>query len=144
MQCSINQLSELTGRDRRTIKKRIEALPTDDKGRYDSSQALPLLYGSKGELDPSQERAKLDQVRRELAEIQRDERLGNLIPADVVLDRWSSEASRIRAKLLNLPGRLATVLTGADQSHASIEADSRKLIYEALAELSSGGLDANH
>ena len=101
MPISINYIADLTGFDRRTIQKRLRSIPKPPDNLYDSHTALRLIY-CPDLLDPSQERAKLDQVRRELAEIQREERLGNLIPADVVLDRWCSEASRIRAKLLNL------------------------------------------
>src|SRR5213080_3841216 len=45
---SVNQLAELTGRDRRTIKKRLLNLPFVDgeKGShlYESTEALPLIY----------------------------------------------------------------------------------------------------
>jgi hypothetical protein len=48
MLLSINQLSELTGRDRRTITKQLEDLHFVDgeKGAhlYESSEALPLIY----------------------------------------------------------------------------------------------------
>ena len=48
MLLSINQLWEITGRDRKTITKKLENLTfTDgDKGAhlYESSQALPLIY----------------------------------------------------------------------------------------------------
>src|SRR5437764_786919 len=45
---SVNQLSELTGRDRRTVKKQLEELHfvLGEKGAhlYESSEALPLIY----------------------------------------------------------------------------------------------------
>jgi hypothetical protein len=48
MLLSINQLWELTGRDRKTITKHLEKLPfiDGDKGAhlYESSKALPLIY----------------------------------------------------------------------------------------------------
>jgi hypothetical protein len=48
MLLSINQLWEITGRDRKTITKKLENLTfTDgDKGAhlYESTQALPLIY----------------------------------------------------------------------------------------------------
>ena len=48
MLLSINQLWEITGRDRKTITKKLENLTfTDgDKGAhlYESSQALPLIF----------------------------------------------------------------------------------------------------
>jgi phage terminase Nu1 subunit (DNA packaging protein) len=131
MQCSINQLSELTGRDRRTIKRRIEALPTDDQGRYDSTQALPLLYGSKGELDPSQERAKLDQARRELAELEFSKRRGALIEEGTVFRVVESAATACREHLLTIPGRMADSLA-AEANARSIEATLNQEIRSAL------------
>jgi hypothetical protein len=48
MLLSINQLWELTGRDRKTVTKKLENLTfiEGDKGAhlYESSQALPLIY----------------------------------------------------------------------------------------------------
>jgi hypothetical protein len=48
MLLSINQLSELTGRDRHGIPKRLDNLPftPGEKGAhlYESTQALPLIY----------------------------------------------------------------------------------------------------
>ena len=132
MQCSINQLSELTGRDRRTIKRRIEALLTDDQGRYDSTQALPLLYGSsKGELDPSQERAKLDQARRELAELEFSKRRGALIEEGTVFRVVESAATACREHLLTIPGRMADSLA-AEANARSIEATLNQEIRSAL------------
>ena len=48
MLLSVNQISELTGRDRYGIPKHLENLPftADDKGAhlYESREALPLIY----------------------------------------------------------------------------------------------------
>jgi hypothetical protein len=48
MLLSVNQISELTGRDRYGIPKHLENLPftADDKGAhlYESHEALPLIY----------------------------------------------------------------------------------------------------
>jgi hypothetical protein len=48
MLLSINQLWELTGRDRKTITKHLETVPfiAGEKGAhlYESSEALPLVY----------------------------------------------------------------------------------------------------
>ena len=132
MQCSINHLADLTGRDRRTVKKRIEALQTDEQGRYDSTQALPLLYGSsKGELDPSQERAKLDQARRELAELEYRKRRGALIEEGTVFRVVESAATACREHLLTIPGRMAEVFA-AEGSARNIEATLNQEIRSAL------------
>ena len=41
---SINWLSRHTGKDRRTIKKRLDKLPSDAKGKFDSVTALEAIY----------------------------------------------------------------------------------------------------
>src|SRR5215470_11026009 len=41
---SINWLSRHTGKDRRTIKRRLDKLPSDAKGKFDSVAALEAIY----------------------------------------------------------------------------------------------------
>ena len=41
---SINFLSRHTGKDRRTIKRRLDKLPQDAKGKFDSGAALEAIY----------------------------------------------------------------------------------------------------
>src|SRR6266700_6478887 len=41
---SINWLGRHTGKDRRTIKKRLDRLPQDLKGKFDSVTALEAIY----------------------------------------------------------------------------------------------------
>src|SRR5215470_10055909 len=41
---SINWLSRHTGKDRRTIKKRLDKLPSDLQGKFDSVAALEAIY----------------------------------------------------------------------------------------------------
>src|SRR5215470_6263189 len=41
---SINWLSRHTGKDRRTIKRRLDKLPSDAKGKFDSVTALEAIY----------------------------------------------------------------------------------------------------
>src|SRR5215510_5924743 len=41
---SINWLSRHTGKDRRTIKKRLDNLPQDLQGKFDSVAALEAIY----------------------------------------------------------------------------------------------------
>ncbi len=137
MTVTINYLCDLTGFDRRTIQKRLSSLPQPANNQFDAPTALKLIYRPDS-LDATHERAALDRVRRELAEIQKAERLGELIPAEVVKERWVSVAANTRAKLLTLPGRLAAVLVGSDQSHATIEREARKIVHEVLVELVSG------
>ena len=103
---SINKLSTLTGRDRRTITKRLATLAPNTQGEYLASEALRLIYNP-DELNPTQERARLDAARREMLEIQKSVAEGELVHIDKVTTVWESIVSNARAKLLNLPPRLA-------------------------------------
>jgi hypothetical protein len=63
MHLSITQLSELTGKDRRTIKRLLEDLPRNDGERgaflYESRQALEAIYLNEGQ--------SLDEAKKEQA-----------------------------------------------------------------------------
>lgn len=133
---SINKLSVLTARDRRTITKRLATLKPNDSGEYLASEALRLIYNP-DELDPTQERAKLDAARREMLEIQKAVAEGELVPIDKVKAGWENTASLVRSKLLNLPPRLAVAVTGS-LTIQEAERAAKTLIYEALSELSRG------
>ena len=96
---SINELSEITGYDRRTIKKKLEDLPFVDgkKGahRYESSEALPLIYAVDGleaaRAKQALSQASLNKVREEKL---RRERIPLQMAIDTImhaqLDCWSS------------------------------------------------------
>jgi hypothetical protein len=133
---SINKLSVLTGKDRRTISKRLATLSPNASGEYLASEALRLIYNP-DELNPTQERARLDAARREMLEIQKSVAEGELVHIDKVTSVWESIVSNVRSKLLNLPPRLAVAVTGSKTIHEA-ERAAKDLIYEALTELSSG------
>lgn len=133
-----NFLSDLTGLDRRTITKRLGNIPPvsdDAESRYDSKTALEALY-SPDALNAVQEKAKLDKVRRELAELQKAERLRQLIPSDVVEKEWTDILMNVRARLLQVPTRIAAEVPTDVAS--VVESKVRDLIYEALQDLARG------
>jgi hypothetical protein len=63
---------------------------------------------------------------------------GNLIPADAVEEHWSQMVAHTRAKMLNLPGRLATSVVGCPTVQEA-ERVARDLVYECLRELAQPG-----
>ena len=132
---TVSKMADLTGLDRRTITKRLSGVAPDEDGRYESSVALKALY-SPDALDGAQEKAKLDLARRELCEIRKAELQKTLIPAEIVQRHWEFMAGNVRAKLLNLPGRLAVEIGDPDKS---IETKAKRLVYEALKELAANG-----
>ena len=88
MHLSINQLSEITGKDRRTIKRLVEDLPKidGDKGAhlYDSAEALEAIYLCAGKsLDEAKKEQALSAaaLNRTRDEVERRRR----IPIDVPL-----------------------------------------------------------
>jgi phage terminase Nu1 subunit (DNA packaging protein) len=143
---SINELAELTGRDRRTIKKRLADLPSRRDGRsilFDSGRALSLIYGATADdgqaLDPSQERAALDRARRRLAELQHAEQSRELIPAGNIKAELGKAVHACRSHLLALPVQLAGRCVNATSQEVQNEA--KALVHHALDELSHLGND---
>ena len=141
MLMSINKLSEVSGRDRRTITKRLSGIAPSEDGKYDSAMALQAIFNPE-ELNPLQERALLDKARRELAELTKAERTRELVPAPVVQEHWAQMIAAARGKLLNLPGRLAATAVGVATIQEA-ERAARELINEALMELADNGLPRN-
>lgn len=73
-----------------------------------------------------------------LAELDLEVKRGNLIPADVVQEHWTAMAASCRAKMLNLPGRLATSVVGCPTVQEA-ERVARDLVYECLREMAQPG-----
>jgi len=71
---SINELSVLTNKDRRTIKKHLEAIEPDSAGRYDSAKALQILYLGDGGPTYSEAMRRLA-IARERSEREKEKKL---------------------------------------------------------------------
>lgn len=145
MLVSYNQLSDLTGKTYRTIKKRIDAAgiePEAMKGNaqmFDSVNVLQVIYSTGAEdagdvLDLQQERAKLAQAQTEKIEIQIHQMQGDLVPAEEVTKAWQLLVGAMRARLLSMPTKAAPLVMVAD---SQIEAKEvlQKHVHEALNEL---------
>jgi phage terminase Nu1 subunit (DNA packaging protein) len=98
-----------------------------------------LGISSDGEVyDYDAERARLTFHQANTASLEEARKKGELIPFEDVKTHWENLAANTRAKLLNLPGRLATALN--EQSTVQErERVARELIYEALNELAGDG-----
>ncbi len=143
MRISVNQLSELTGLDRRTINRRLKTLKPRKEGRanlYESTEALPLLYGVEREgpvLDLSQERAAWAREQRLVAEMKRREIAGELIPAQLVVDLGASLVAAARSKMLAIHSKIRSRYP---EIPPDIPDDVEQLIIEALGELGNNGI----
>ena len=143
-QLSISQLHELTGRERRWIKKRLadqSVTPASRTGRsllYTAREALDAIYDRDG-LDPATEQARLHQARRELAELDLAEKRREYVPAAQVEAAWTKIATMIRAKILAVAVKVAQVLAATSdpkECHAIVEEALHEAL-EALAETES-------
>jgi len=103
MLLSINKLSELTGRDRRTIKKQLQDLRFVDgeKGAhlYESSEAFPLIYRVDN-LESARAKQALSQA--SLNAIREENLRKERVPLQLVLDEMDSLFQAMGAILKNV------------------------------------------
>lgn len=90
-------------------------------------------------LDPKNERALLDKVRREREELKLATERGELIPAEDIKQVWTKGMAVFRARLIALPSRLAGAVTA--MGYAEAESAIRDEIYAALDELSAANIE---
>ena len=145
MKLSISELSDLTGFDRRRIRKELGDLKAEQGPKsailYESTEALPVLYMGEGEhLDANKERARLTHHQANLAELDERTKRGELVPMDTVVSEVSEACSNMRAKLLNLPPKMAAVVVAMDDLH-EVQTVLESGVVEALAELHTQYVD---
>ena len=104
--------------------------------RYLRSLARGKTTGS-GDLN--KEKTRLTKAQADRAELELQEKEGELISTDLIKTIWSDYVANVRSKLLALPSKLGH-LTQASESYAEAEAVIKEAIYECLEELSD---DAN-
>jgi phage terminase Nu1 subunit (DNA packaging protein) len=92
-----------------------------------------------GDLDYTQERAKLTKLQAEKVTLELEQQRGNLIPMELVIEGWQGQIANARAKLLALPPKAAAQTAGMD-SYVEVEHVIREIIYEALDELAGDGV----
>lgn len=144
MQVSLNYLSELTGIDRRRVTRLLSDLPSqpgpNNSKTVDSILAIRVLYAGAdgdGRLDASQERAALDKVRRELAELDLARRRHELIPVEEVAAAWTENVGIAKGRLLGLPSRVSGDMLRL-KTQRDIEQRLKDAVIEILEELSTG------
>jgi hypothetical protein len=102
MLLSINQLFELTGRDRKTIKQKLEGVSFRNGEKsahlYNSREVLPLIYAADNleaaRAAQARSQASLNQVREEELRKQR-------IPIEIVAEVWDEVFQSVAATLKN-------------------------------------------
>ena len=98
---------------------------------------------SGGELDYTQERAKLTRLQAEKVTLELEQQRGNRLPMELVIAAWQGHIANARAKMLALPPKAAAQAVGME-SYLEVEQAITELIHEALDELSTDGLPKEH
>ena len=96
------------------------------------------MYAGRGH-DYQKERARLTHHQAERAELENAITRGELIPASLVEETWTSDVLRMRARLLAMPSKIAPTLSGLNTYSETLEV-IKAACYEALEELSTDGL----
>lgn len=148
----VEQLAELIGVSRRRVFQMAHEgnpPPVDQAGKYPCKDTgawirqrilAELGVSSTGEVyDLNAEKARLTYHQANISALEEEIKRKNVIPADTVQEHWEGLVANTRAKLLNLPGRLATKVVGA-ATIQDAEREARELIHEALQELATSGV----
>lgn len=142
---SINQLSELTGKDRRTIKDRLTGLSPhseDKRGQYfDTHQALERIFEHKkteGGIQRKllQEELRIESARAEKIELEVKAMKGELVPIEDVIKSVEREYTFVRSQLRALPSKLAKPLSMTNDPN-EVYTRLTEAVDECLTELTS-------
>lgn len=129
---TINGLATEFQKDRRTIAKRLEEVEPSARGKWLMRDAAPAILGVTA-LDPTQQKAALDEARTKKLDLEIAKLEATLLDATAVQLIVANMTSRIRARLLAIPGAQAGRANPEDPKRA--EAAIRDAVYEALTEL---------
>ena len=139
---SLNQLEQLTGREHRTIKKRLEGIELVDTGgqfkKWPAKIALAKIYDAEREPDEingNQQKARLTKAQADMAELELAAMNGHYVKIEMLETEWASIVSNIRARFLSMPSKLAPRLSGISDARL-VEDELINEVYEILGELS--------
>jgi phage terminase Nu1 subunit (DNA packaging protein) len=153
---TLAQLSDLTGKHYKTLKRRLAGLkPVRRTGNaifYDPTEALPLIYSADyGSQDPDEDldprahqnavvkaRARYENARADTEELKAAKMKGELILASQAEKAWAGCVIACRTKLLSLDARVVSSLTASlpPETLTELAAGIREVVHEALTELS--------
>lgn len=145
---SVNMLHHLTGKDRATIKRRLEKLSPVIQRKtahyYEIKQALTYIYEPPLEdnnsedsdfLNPILEKAKLDRARRFSVELDNQIKKKELIPRSEIKQTLSNIFGAVRSKLLNIPIKASQSMPDKP-TKKELQAHLKIQVNEILKELS--------
>lgn len=133
---SVSKLAELTGKAPRTITAKLKEHKVKYKvvGKahmYNSKEALEAIYLDKDhgedQLDPIQERAKVDNQRWRKIRVERKKLEKELVEARLIKYAFSNMVIGLRTRLLAIPVKVAGVVFGMDSREEIAEAITREI-----------------
>ena len=111
---TVNAISVLTGIERRTVAKRLAAVPAlrviGRSKQFDSAVAFAVVYDEKD--NTHKEKARLDRLRADAVEEQLKRSAGQLIHVDDLTAAWTRIATEIKTRLLAIPTKAAPLVVG--------------------------------
>lgn len=134
---TINGLANECGLDRRTVSRLLAGVDPIRKGGreyYRVRQVVDAIRGG-GVRAQEAERTRLYTLQADHEELRIAEKVGKLIPAEMVEEKWTEIVGAARAKLLALPTKIAQVALAA-RSLREIEEKVRIEVTAALENLS--------
>jgi hypothetical protein len=134
---TVSALASEFGKDRRTVAKRLEEVEQAAPSKWLLRHAAPAILGITA-LDPTQQRAALENARTRKIELEIAKLEGDLLDASFVKTAVEDMIVRARAKLLAMPGAQAGRANPEDPKRA--EAAIRDGVYDALTELADAAL----
>jgi phage terminase Nu1 subunit (DNA packaging protein) len=140
---SKSKLSELTGKDRRTIDKVLSGLkPNSVEGRaqlYDTQLVLPLIFEVESDrsLDRQlqEEQLRHEKGKADKVELEVRKRKGELVEVEDVAKAWEKVLTAVRAELFSIPVKSAHPLAPG-MTPAEVKKHLEDAINEALTTLS--------
>lgn len=148
-----SQLSRVTGKDRRTIKTKLEGIePSMVEGKsnlYDAPSVIPIILGIETKEEQStfkqiqKETLRLEKARADKIELEVAKTRGEQVPISDVASIVEKEYSAVRSQLIAIPTKMCLELSTIEDP-AIIQDRLQEAINECLTELSADNQFANN
>lgn len=128
-------------------------IPRDSRGRYQLKAAVngyvsylqkrsasgrpPSIPDGSSLLDYRTEKARLTKLQADKAQLELDERKGELVEVEEVIDEWTRTITNCRNRLLSIPSKAAPIVASLDKPGEVMRVID-DLVREALEELADG------
>lgn len=138
---SATELADLTGKSRSKVREALvgAGLPSINGPRntrlFDSAEALRVLFGGSGALNPAAEQARLNAAKADLAEIELAQKRRETVPLADVIAHLATSDSIIKQRVLSVPARAAPTVISCTDVRAAEDA-IREELHKALDDLS--------